>query len=294
MNAVPEPGHAARPLAARRLLIALCGTLMLLAACEPETPPVENDPQWVIRSRVSFVGSDLATPRDALPLSSFRLTFPYVAGDLYGAPSIADFIHPKINPDYSFEIDLNRTQADLVRSLQPTEFNEEYLRIDPADARIARLTPQALQADGIEQVAATDWVDRRTHQPLMLVYFDRPARITGAVTRNGHTTRYNVRASKAGYVWIGVVQNEDSERMYREVDRPEQVILALAPKTDDINRLPPPVVPPADAMAARDSAASTEPGTAQKEEPAAHPQPDLRGADNPRRAAARDRGVPDR
>jgi hypothetical protein len=292
-----EAVRQAGPVVHTRHLVTLASALLILTACEPPAPPVESHPEWVIHSKVAFVGTDLVTPREPLPLAAFRLTFPYVSGDLYGSPTIGDFIHPKINADYTFEIDLNRTQADLLRSLQPTEFNEEYLRIDPPEARIARLTPQALEADGIDQVAAADWVDTRSNQRLMLVYVDRPARITGSLTRNGHSTHYNIRVAKAGYIWIGSVLNQDDERMYREVERPEHVILALAPKVDDSIRLPPPEIPPADSTATGPGAAA--PGAAPKE--TAGPQQasstsalDLRGSDSPRRAASRERGVPER
>src|SRR5262249_38678333 len=122
---------------------------------------------------------------------------------------------------------------ELVRSLEPTDFSSEPgLRIDPDDARIARLQPQALKPDSIEQVASTAWIDGQSHAALMLVYFDRPARITGTSGSNGHTYRYNIRAGQAGYVWIGCVHTDDGQFMHREVERPTHVVLALVPKTD--------------------------------------------------------------
>jgi hypothetical protein len=289
MNAVLGPGPRGAPVDMRRLAVVAAGALLILSACEPPAPQVQNHPQWVIRSKVSFVEADLATAREPLPLPAFQLSFPYVGGHLYGAPSIADLVHVQLNPDYSFVIDLNRTQAELERSLQPTEFaeGEEYLnlRIDPADARIARLMPRALKPDGIEPIAAASWVDTRSHAPLILVYFDRAARITGTATRNGRTTRYNIRASQAGYVWIGYVPNEDGEHMYREVDRPEHLILALAPKTDELHPLPPETPQPAQAPASSSASASHSQSPAPME---------LRGAENPRQAAARERGTPAR
>ena len=132
-----------------------------------------------------------------------------------------------INSDLSFDIDFSRVQPDLNRSLQPTEFSLDYLKIEPPNARLARLAPLALQPDGIEQVAVTDWIDAATNERLMLVYVDRPARITGALVRDGYTIRYNVRASAAGYIWIARRKTEGGEQMYTEVEKPERVILAL-------------------------------------------------------------------
>jgi hypothetical protein len=191
----------------------------------------ESHHAWVLQSRIQFLSPDLQVAQTPPPRNTFRLFFPYIAGDLYGPATTGDFIHPIINGDYTFEIDFGRVQQDLTRSLQPTEFSLDYLKIDPPDARIARLAPLALQPDGIEQVATTDWIDARTHERLMLVYVDRPARITGALVRSDYTIRYNVRANAAGYIWVARRQTDDGEQMYTEVEKPESVVLALTPST---------------------------------------------------------------
>ena len=208
-----------------RLLFAVIAAAGLLAACGRGGPEPHHG--WVLHSQVRFFAADLQVARDPLPRNSFRLFFPYIAGDLYGPATTGDFIHPVINPDLSFDIDFSRVQPDLNRSLQPTEFSLDYLKIEPPDARLARLAPLALQPDGIEEVAVTDWIDAATNERLMLVYVDRPSRITGALARDGYTIRYNVRASAAGYIWIARRKTEDGEQMYTEVEKPERVILAL-------------------------------------------------------------------
>ena len=210
-----------------RLLFVVIAVASTLAGCGQRES--ESHRGWVLHSRIEFFSSDLQVAREPLPHESFRLFFPFIAGDLYGPATTGDFIHPTVNPDYSFEIDFGRVQQDLARSLQPTEFSLDYLKIDPPDARIARLAPLALQPDGIEQVAVTDWINADTRERLMLVYFDRPSRITGALVRDDYTIRYNVRATAPGYLWIARRQTDDGEQMYTEVEKPESVVLALTP-----------------------------------------------------------------
>lgn len=223
-----------------RLLFVVIAAASTLAGCGQG----ESEPQhgFVLHSRLAFFSADLQVSRDPLPQSSFRLLFPFIAGDLYGPATTGDFIHPVIDADYSFEIDLGRVQTDLTRSLQPTEFSLGYLKIDPPDARLARLAPLALQPDGIEQVATADWINASTHERLMLVYVDRPARITGALIRDDYTIRYNIRATAPGYLWIARRQTDDGEQMYTEVEPPPSVILALTPAP------PAPVPPPPDGI----------------------------------------------
>jgi hypothetical protein len=213
-----------------RSLLALAVVVIGLCGCGQAQR--KRIPQWVIHSRVMFLSEDLRSEREPLPLNAFRLWFPYVAGDLYGPPTTGDFIQPKVNADYTVELDLNSSYEHLQRSLQPTEFTLPYLRIDPPQARIARLTPLALQVDGIEQVGITDWVDPRSKDRLMLVYLDRPARITGSTVTKGRTLRYDVRAASAGYVWIGRVSSADGD-IYTTVGKPDHVVLAVTPCVSD-------------------------------------------------------------
>jgi hypothetical protein len=227
----PREGHGLI-----RVLLAFF-TLAALSSCGQGGSEAHHG--WVLHSQVKFLAADFQVVSDPLPRSAFRLFFPYIAGDLYGPATTGDFIRPNLNADLSFDIDFGRVQQDLTRELQPTEFSMDYLKIDPADARIARLAPLALQPDGIDQVATVDWIDGVTHERLMLVYVDRPCRITGALVRNDYTVRYNVRAPSAGYIWIGRRKMEDGEQMYTEVAKPEMVYLALTPAVPAI-RPPPP------------------------------------------------------
>jgi hypothetical protein len=224
-----------------RLLFVVIAAASTLAGCGQNEPEPQRG--WVLHARIVFFSADLQVARDPLPRNGFRLFFPFIAGDLYGPATTGDFIHPVIRADYSFDIDLGRVQQDLTRSLQPTEFNLDYLKIDPPEARLARLAPLALQPDGIEQVATTDWMNASTHERLMLVYVDRTARITGALIRDDYTIRYNIRANGPGYLWIARRQTDDGEQMYTEVEQPPAVILALTPTPPAPVPAPPPDVP---------------------------------------------------
>ena len=215
------------------VLVALAG----LAGCGQVDTEAHHG--WVLHSQVKFFSPDFQVTSEPLPRSAFRLIFPYVAGDLYGPATTGDFIHPLLSADLTFDIDFGRIQKDLLRELQPTEFRLEYLKIEPAEARIARLAPLALQPDGIDQVATANWIDGATHEQLMLVYVDRPCRITGALVRNDHTVRYNVRAAAAGYIWIAGRQTADGEHMYTEVAQPETVYLGLTPSAPANHPAPP-------------------------------------------------------
>lgn len=178
-----------------------------------------HHPGWVLHAAIEVVG----TP----PAGGYRLVFPYIVGDLYGSPNTGNFVAPVSRTATDFTLDLNATQQALESELGPTEFSLRFLEIVPSDARLARLTPVALQRDGIEPIGPVEWVDAQSHTPLMLVYVDRPARIEGSLTRGGTTIRYDIRVGRPGYVWIGPVGSGGHETVYTVLPPPQQLLLTI-------------------------------------------------------------------
>ena len=200
----------------------------ILAACGRSQPQWPRHPEWVFDTKLVFLSEDLVSAPPAPPLTQFPIVFPYISGDLYGVPTTGDLLNPTLRSDYHLHLDLNQAQDGLAKSLEETDFSLSYLHIVPSDARIARLAPMVLQAQGIEQIGRTDWVDELTRRRLLLVYFDRPATIKGSTTALGKPLRYEVRAERAGYVWISPETGSQGVT-YRAVQWPAEVILAVTP-----------------------------------------------------------------
>jgi hypothetical protein len=196
--------------------------VLALAACGGGSKEPAHRADWVLRSKVAFVAQDLRTEAPPIPAEKFRLWFPYVSGDLHGSPTTGDMHNPVIRPDLTFEIDMNQGHDGLLKSLEETKFSVSWLQIAPAEARIARLSPLVMEADGIEQIASAAWVDADSRQRLMLLFVDRPARISGS--NAAATIRYDVQAPEAGYVWVAQTEN-----VYQTVKPPREVLLAVTP-----------------------------------------------------------------
>ena len=206
-----------------RSSMAAGAALALLTACGAHSDRSAD----VIRAKLVFVAADLRTPLPALPVSAFRLWCPFVLGDLYGGPGTGDLVHAVLHPDLTLEIDLDRSLGDLERSLEPTEFSLHFLKAEPPEARIARLAPSVLEANGIEPLGKTDWIDADTHERLMLVFADRPVRIAGQSVAGGITLSYDLLIPRAGYVWVRERVSPAGDLSYRVVPRPRHLELAL-------------------------------------------------------------------
>jgi hypothetical protein len=210
-------------LGSRWLLLLM--SVLVLAGCGKADP---DRPEWVIRSQLVFLTADFGAPREPLAAGQFRLQFPYIAGDIYGPPTTGDFFNARLAADYRFEINLNRTHESLLASLEPTQLSQSYLHIQPADARVARLAPMILEADGIEQVGRTDWFDPDSGRTLLLLYLDRPATISGRTVVRGRPLRYAIQATAPGYVWVGQQALAD-ENVFSVTPRPARLLLAVTP-----------------------------------------------------------------
>lgn len=194
--------------------------LVALAGCSRGP----HHPDWVIHSAIEVIGPP--------PEGGYRLVFPYIVGDFYGPPDTGDFVAPASRTASGFTLDLNRTQAALESELAPAHFSLRRLEAVPADTRLARLTPDALQRNGINPVGTVEWSDANAHRPLMLVYFDRPARITGSYLRGGETTRYDIRVVAAGYVWIAGIRVSEHDTLYTSVPAPKHLVLTITTKPE--------------------------------------------------------------
>ena len=193
--------------------------LLALLAALPGCSRIPHNPGWVIRSSVQIIGPQ--------PAGGYRLIFPYIVGDFYGPPDTGSFVAPVSSNSGGFTLDLNRSHEALEKELGPVDFSLRFLKIAPREARIARLAPAALLRNDIEPVGRVEWLDAQSRKPLMLVYVDRPARIAGSATRDGETIRYDIRAAKPDYVWIGGVQAGEHETLYTVVPPPRRLVLTI-------------------------------------------------------------------
>jgi hypothetical protein len=206
-------------------IAAIAAWFSLSACTAPEAPVAPAREDWVLKSHVAFLAADGKTPREA-PAESLRLWVPYVVGDLYGAPNAGELAPVSFSPDLSFVLDLNKSHENLAKALIPTEFSQKWMVIEPAAARIARLSPFVLPADGIAPVGVAEWLDADTGAKLMLVYLDRPARLRGEIVHEGRDLRFDIEATEAGYLWI---EQPEGSGVYRKATWPGDVILAVMP-----------------------------------------------------------------
>jgi hypothetical protein len=200
--------------------------LAVLSSCSKPVEDVDPPlPDWIIPSHVVFVEADGKTARST-PKEPMRLWMPYVVGDLYGSPNEGEISPVTLAPDLSFTLNLNLKHLRLAKALVPTQFSQQWMSIEPAEARVARLLPYVQPTEGIVPLGLAEWLDAETGARLMLVYLDRPARIRGEIVHEGRNLRFDIEAKEAGYLWI---QQPEGSGVYRKAVWPGRVVLAVMP-----------------------------------------------------------------
>ena len=174
---------------------------------------------------VQFLAADAKTVMPT-PKEPMRLWMPYVVGDFYGAPNEGEPVPVTLKDDLTFTLDLNQSHKRLSKSLVPTAFSQKWMTIEPAAARVARLSPWLMPKEGITPLGLTEWLDPATGSKLMLIYVDRPARIRGEIVYESRNLRFDIEAKEAGFLWV--YQPEDSGE-YRAALPPVHPILAVMP-----------------------------------------------------------------
>jgi hypothetical protein len=211
---------------ARVAFVALLSTV-LVSCGAPEEAAAPQHSEWIIQTHVAFLEADAKTIR-SLPKEPLRLWMPFVVGDIYGSPNAGEIVPVTLKPDMSFRVNLNEAIAGLEKSLIPTEFSQHWMAIEPANARIARLSPFVMPEDGIVPVGTTEWLDEETGVKLMLIYVDRPSHVRGEIVYEGRNLRFDIEAKQAGFLWI---YQPDGSGIYRATPRPAKVVLAVMPNS---------------------------------------------------------------
>jgi len=208
--------------------VTFVAVIFLLAGCDGGPKSENAEPphaDWVVTTHVAFLDADRKTPI-AAPVTPMRLWLPYVVGDLYGSPTAGEITPVALAPDLSFTVNLNLGHLRLERALVPSEFSQKWMNIEPKEARVARMLPFVMGAEGITPLGLCEWLDLDTGTRLMLVYFDRPSRMRGEVVYDGRSLRFDITATEAGYLWI---RQPDGSGAYTAVPRPKNLVLAVLP-----------------------------------------------------------------
>jgi len=105
----------------------------------------------------------------------------------------------------------------------------------PEDARFARIATTVWSKTKPDLGKAVGWLDSETGNELVLLYFDRPCRLSGSLTRKTlsheeHNETFDVGVASAGWLWL---QIEHVDPLHSTVSRavsPHPVLVIASPE----------------------------------------------------------------
>lgn len=176
---------------------------LVVAACAgPGPQPVTRDGAVVYPLSYGFY--TLAPPSFRLepvarpgPESDLVLVFSTVPGAINGTPSGGPLREIPVQPGSTFELPLPARLPE-----RATRFASRSLEIEPADTRVARLgTFHEYPEYGMFR-GGGGFIERQSGAPLLLVYFSKPASLSGVIDDPGGVYQYEVTVERAGWCWL--------------------------------------------------------------------------------------------
>ena len=170
-------------------------------------------------------------PRDS------QLWLGAISGEVYGTTQ-AEF--KTLGFGRSATIGLPLSELERLSARRATALNSAAaaagFTITPSDARLVRVATVLLSTEPAWHSAGTSLADAVTMKTLVLVYFDRPCRLSGAVIAHPssggtRTDNYDVVIEKAGLNWLENTEvGEDSHLEVRHAPGSVRPILKIRMK----------------------------------------------------------------
>jgi hypothetical protein len=184
-------------------------TIVVAGCATPGTSPNPESKPILLEAKVvnTFGDSVMSENRRADP----TLALGAVPGDIRGGPRrTLQFVHID-TPMIAINADALSAKVQDELSRETDEFLISGLSVEPADTRFARISVALMKKGSPTYGMATGFINADSYDPMTLVYFDRPCRVTGVISGdNGGPSpiTYDADVKKAGLTWLVAIQQE--------------------------------------------------------------------------------------
>jgi len=196
------------------------------------SPKSESDLVLVEAKFIDIKGDPVSVDNRPANLS---LTLGIIPGAIAGKPSRTLQV-VRIAKLSEIQINLGTFEAAIIKQAAPmtAAFADSGLRIDPVDTRFARASTLLNYSGVLPGDLFVEFADQESKNPLTLVYFDRPCRLTGAKTiaNTGSemlTLVYDVTVEKPGLNWLVRSPKGSNGFVVRTATEPTRKMLVVVP-----------------------------------------------------------------
>ena len=167
---------------------------------------------------------------DSLPESTY-ITFPVIPGGITGQVLTDSMYTVKVLTDSKFSLDLAAISKNILPYAVPmfsTSYNQDVVII-PKETKLLRIGTFAHSTKTYEQIGATGIasVGQNEITQMMLVYFDRPARVSGLNNEEGIKIEYDVMITQPGFVFLQVIEINETHFRITVSDSQEAKVITI-------------------------------------------------------------------
>lgn len=213
----------------RLLVVALVALVALGTSAGAPAQVTEGQSPRILRVDVKHVDEN------NLPLSSSQgpdtiaIVLALVPGELFGAPAGRPIAVQQLSDSRQFELDLNLLGERVEGETAPLTDNaaRSGLVIAPEATRIARVATFAANPVTRRTIGYTGFTDSVSREPLLLVYFDRPCRVSGVVRWMGEEYFHDVTIAHRGFHWLRISETSRGRFSIQNTPGTENIFLAI-------------------------------------------------------------------
>lgn len=219
-----------------RIRITLLALAAFLAGCATAPRDLDTGAAYSTDSitlTAHYVDDDLQFTTRADQPREILLDMPLIPGALAGSILTGPVISRKARIGETVTIDLSRYQATVAKYATPllsTKFNHG-LSISPQSRKLVRVGTFARDPQTGRFLGPTGVLDPQapTKMPLMLVYFDGPAVVTGIGMEGNKHIAYHVEVKERGFVWLEINQVAPDAMIITNRQREGGAVLTVKP-----------------------------------------------------------------
>lgn len=205
--------------------------LLLLSGCASlnQSVPYVNNGLDSVHLRVEYVGKS-KTNNTHLPKLVY-VEFPLIPGGISGRILTDQKFSSFAEVGDKITIDLSSIGSSIALYATPllsTPYNTG-IKVTPAEAKLVRVGTFAYSGTDGRIIGSTGISAEGLpeNNGLMLVYFDRPTRLTGTAEYEGVVVQHEVNVKGAGFVWLISEEISQTEYKISVWDSTEQEVLEI-------------------------------------------------------------------
>ena len=212
-----------------RPVVALsCVAVCLAMASCAGSQPLSTRQSGVTTVRVDAFDDSLRVVDSGMSDRRLSVVFPLIQGSLYGTPTMEAVFLASAQFGESFTLTESLVEAKVkpFADVASDQLSRSGLTVDPGSTRLLRLGTFLHDAKTGAYVSGAGFYDLESRDLLMLVYFDRPCRVSGTIRAPAGDRVHEIAVPASGIYWLRLKKTAPNAYRVQVEPQPATVVMA--------------------------------------------------------------------